>query len=81
MSTININIDDPLMETWEDLPAKSREAITSKTLNAFLNGTLYPTGTDQIELAMELAEAGVNADTISKLTRLEKEVFIDFIKQ
>ncbi len=79
MKTSSIAIDKPQLALWENLPIESQQALASKALNALLKGTLYPTGSEQLELAIDLAEAGVDADTISTLSRLNKEVFEGFI--
>lgn len=79
MESININIEKKVIGNWEQLPVITRQNLASRTLNAMLSGTLYPSGTEQLELALELAEAGVDTDTISQLTRLEKEIFEEFL--
>jgi len=81
METLSVEIDKSLKNRWKNLPEKNREVMASRVLNAMLSGTLYPTGSEQLELAIELAEAGVDADTIQQLTRLEKEVFAAFLKK
>jgi hypothetical protein len=81
MSTLTIQVKDPAAQLWQTLPAEAQNLITSNALNALLCGELYPTGTDQLELAIALAEAGVAAEVISKLTRLDGDVFDPFIKR
>lgn len=79
METLTIKIEEPLMSLWKSLPEKWQSILASRSLNATLSGKLYPSGGEKIELAIELAEAGVDADTISQLTSLDKDLFIDFI--
>ena len=79
MKPVNINIEEQLADRWEKLPQKTRQSIASKALNALLKGSLYPTGPEQLELAIELAEAGVDTETISQLTHLDKELFENFM--
>ncbi len=81
METLSVEIDQSLKSRWSNLPVKNREEMASRMLNAMLSGTLYPTGSEQLELAIELAEAGVNVETIQQLTRLEKETFESFLKR
>lgn len=76
---MTIELEEPSSEIWKTLPQSCQRLLTSKALDAILNGEPYPTGTDQLDLAIDLAEAGVKADTISKLTRLEPEVFSEFM--
>jgi hypothetical protein len=72
---LNISED----ETWEALPADCRLSIAGKAVNAILRGELYSSGTEQIELAITLAERGVNEEIIGKITRLKPEIFEAFI--
>ena len=81
MKTLTIELEEPLAALLEKLPLAARQRLTSSAIEAILNGGLYPTGTEQLELAIDLAEAGVDAGIISKLTRLAPEVFQDFAKK
>jgi hypothetical protein len=72
-----LNISE--VEIWDALPADCRISIAGKAVNAILRGELYPSGTEQIELAITLAERGVKEDIISKITRLKPEIFEAFI--
>ncbi|WP_194976424.1 hypothetical protein [Aquiflexum lacus] len=74
---LNISED----EIWEALPADCRISIAGKAVNAILRGELYPSGTEQIELAITLAERGVDENVISKITRLKPEIFEAFISK
>jgi hypothetical protein len=79
-----LNLDNQsLLEEPKVEYARSEEQQnrSPKAVSSLLNEDLYPTGADQIELAIELAEAGVSAETISKLTRLSPELFEAFIKK
>lgn len=49
-------------------------------IKAILNGSLYPTGVEQLELAIDLAESGVDPAIISQLSRLDRSVFEGFLK-
>ncbi len=64
---------------WEALPADCRIIFAEKALNASLRGELYPSGPEQIELAITLAEQGLSEEIISKITRLNPEVFESFL--
>jgi len=79
METININIEKQVIGNWKKLPLATRQNLASRTLNAMLAGTQYPSGSEKLELAIELAEAKVDSVTISQLTRLEKEIFEGFL--
>ncbi|MCH7515393.1 MAG: hypothetical protein IH947_15855 [Bacteroidetes bacterium] len=68
------------MDRWNSLPKRFQTSFASKVISAFLEGTLYPIGAEQLDLAIELAEAGTDAATISKLTRLDQDVFKAFLK-
>jgi hypothetical protein len=81
METISINIDKRVISNWEKLPLATRQNLASRALNAMLEGSQYPSGPEKIELAIELAEVGVDADTISQLTQLEKEIFAGFLSK
>ena len=76
---MTITIDEPKGALWLRLPQAAQKSVAEKALNALLNGRLYPTGIDQLELAIDLAEAGVDAETISTLTRLESSLFESFM--
>jgi hypothetical protein len=80
MKSLTIQIEDPILATWKSLPPNCQTLLTSKALNAILKGIPYPTGADQLELAIELAESGVDANVISQLTRLDKSVFDSFLQ-
>jgi hypothetical protein len=79
MKTMTIEVDEPISEIWKTLPLSAQRLLTSKALNAILNGEPYPTGFDQLDLAIDLAEAGVKAEIISKLSGLSSDVFSDFM--
>ena len=80
MKTLQIEFEEPNLDVWRNLPTNAKKLLTEKALNAILNGALYPTGTDQLELAIDLAEAGVDAEAISKLTHLDKSIFEAFLQ-
>jgi len=79
MESLNIEIQDSQKRVWNILPEAYRTSIASKALNALLDGRIYPSGSEKIELAIDLAAAGMDAETISLLTHLEKEVFENFM--
>lgn len=81
MKTLTIEVEEPTAQMWQMLPPAAQRVLTSNVLNAILNGELYPTGTDQLKLAIELAEAGVSPEIISKLTRLDMDLFEPFVKK
>jgi len=80
MRTLTIQIEDSTARLFQSLPTKAQNILTNGALSALLSGELYPTGTNQIELAIALAEAGVAPETISRLTRLDLDVFEHFLK-
>lgn len=59
MKTVTIELEDSTAAMWKRLPAACQNLLTTKALTAILNGDPYPTGPDQLELAIDLAEAGV----------------------
>lgn len=79
MKTITIELEDSAAALWKMLPAACQNRLTTKALTAILNGDPYPTGPDQLELAIDLAESGVDADLICKLSRLDRTVFEGFM--
>ncbi len=78
---MTIELEDPLSEIWKTLPTSSQQMLTSKALTAILKGDPYPTGPDQLELAISLAEAGVGAEVISKLSGLDADIFVPFMRK
>ncbi len=62
-------------EIWETLPDQCKNSIAEKAIEAILSGKLYPCGTEQLELALFLAENNVEKQVISKITRLNSEIF------
>jgi len=68
-------------DEWQKLPVAIQQKLSSQSINALLNGELYPTGTEQLDLAIDLAQAGLPIDTISRLTRLLPEAFEAFIQE
>ncbi len=81
MERIILEVDGATLKIGNILPVKGQQKVFSKAISALLRGELYPTGTDQLELAIDLAEEGVSSEIISKLSRLEPEVFEAFIKK
>lgn len=79
MNTLDLKLSEIDLPVWNQLPVVCQELLASKILHSFLNGELYPTGTDQLDLAIELAENGANEDIIAKLTRLNREVSLGFM--
>ena len=79
MKTVTIELEEPTARVWQKLPPACQKLLTSKALNAILNGEPYPTGPDQLDLAIDLAEAGADVDSISKLTGLDRSVFESFM--
>lgn len=81
MERITLEMTPETSLIWQSLSPEQRQKLSSRAVNALLNGELYPTGTDKLELAIELAEAGLPVDIISKLTHLLPEVFESFLKK
>ncbi len=79
MSILNVKINEIDLPIWQQLSVSCQQLLATKVLHSFLNGQLYPTGTEQLELAIELAENGADELVISILTRLDKEAFENFI--
>ncbi len=80
MKTVIIELPVPSAELWGKLSAESRQLLTEKALSSILRGDPYPTGTEQLELAIDLAEAGVEAEVISKISGLAPELFESFMR-
>ncbi|HHU25041.1 MAG TPA: hypothetical protein GXZ56_00215 [Bacteroidales bacterium] len=80
MERIVLEVDGTSAKIWNSLSDASKKKLTSRVFDAVLRGELYPTGSEQLELAIELAEEGVSNDIISKLTRLEPEMFEAFLQ-
>lgn len=81
MKTLTIEMPDPSADVWRQLSPPIQQLITSRALSAILNGNLYPTGSDQLDLAIELAEAGISPDVISKISGLTEDMFKAFLRQ
>ncbi|MBY0424242.1 MAG: hypothetical protein K2Q22_01280 [Cytophagales bacterium] len=79
MTKVTIEIEDLKSDIWKNLPPVCQYFLTNKALNAILNGTPYPTGANQLELAIELAENGVIPDVISKVSGLDRTIFEAFL--
>lgn len=79
MQTLTIEIEDPKNSLWLTLPVAAQKLLTEKALNALLNGRMFPSGSDKIELAIDLAEAGVNAEAIAVLSHLDRSLFESFM--
>lgn len=80
MERIVLEVDGTSAKIWNSLSDASKKKLTWRVFDAVLRGELYPTGSEQLELAIELAEEGVSNDIISKLTRLEPEMFEAFLQ-
>lgn len=76
---MSIDIEDPKNALWLTLPPAAQKLLTEKALNALLNGRMFPSGPDKLELAIDLAEAGVNAEAITILSHLDRSMFEDFM--
>lgn len=74
-------LEDALVRRWNSLPESIKKQMTSASLSALLNGKVYPSGSEQLELAIDLAESGVEAKLISKITRLDQSVFEAFLRK
>jgi hypothetical protein len=81
MKSLTIEVDEEIAKILESLPSSARRLLTTQALSAILKGELYPVGPEQLELAIELAESGVNPELISRLTRLNPDAFEDFISK
>lgn len=80
MKTVTVELDEPSSNIWKSLPTESQKLLTGNMIKAILNGSLYPTGVEQLELAIDLAESGVDPAIISQLSRLDRSVFEGFLK-
>lgn len=78
---LTIEVEEPTAAVWNNLPQAAQQLLTANALSALLNGTLYPTGAEQLVLAIDLAEAGVAPEIISTLTQLDKDLFESFLKK
>lgn len=81
MKTLIIQMEDNTAQLLQTLPLEAQKILTNGALSALLSGELYPMGTNQLELAISLAETGVAPETISRLTRLDMEMFEPFLKR
>lgn len=79
MKSLTITIDEPNAALWFNLPPAVQKLLAEKALDALLNGRMFPSGPDKLELAIDLAEAGVDAETISKLSHLDRSIFEGFM--
>jgi len=78
---ITLNLEDSKSDLWNTLPPVCQNILANNALNAILGGTPYPTGTDQLELAIELAENGTNPSLITRISGLHASVFESFIAE
>ncbi|MFY8037359.1 MAG: hypothetical protein ACOVMQ_09330 [Cyclobacteriaceae bacterium] len=81
MKTLTIQMEDDGANVWQTLPPEAQKILTTGALSALMNGELYPIGTEQLELAISLAENGVAPEIIGRLTRLDKGVFESFLNK
>jgi hypothetical protein len=80
MKTLMVEFEETTASDWNNLPKECQSLIVSKALTSILKGEPYPIGADQLELAIDLAESGVDAELISRLSRLDKSVFEAFLQ-
>ncbi len=76
---MQVLLNVPESEAWAMLPPDCRTSIAERAVNAVLKGELYPSGAEQMELAILLAEKSVDPKLISQITRLEIAMFSDFL--
>jgi hypothetical protein len=81
MSSLLVEFRDPNARIWQNLSPAARQLLAEKALNAILEGVPFPTGPDQLELAIDLAEAGIDAESISRLSQLDVSTFQAFMKK
>ena len=79
MNKIALTLNQTEAAIWNQLPPACQDMVAEKAIQAMLNGELYPTGPDQLELAITLAENGVEPQVISQITRLDASVFEAFL--
>jgi len=76
---MEILLNVPKNKVWDLLPPDCRTSIAEKAVEALLQGEVYPSGAEQLELAILLAERSVDPQVISQITRLESALFSDFL--
>ena len=74
-----VELNDSASAVWLKLPITCQKMITENALNALLNGKRYPRGGDQIELVIDLVDTGLDAETISTVSGLVREMVEDFM--
>lgn len=78
MKKVEVTLNEDEASVWSQLPKVCQDLVAEKAVQAILNGDLYPTGTEQLELAITLAEYGVDPQLVSRITRLDTSVFEAF---
>lgn len=72
MKTLEIAVEDDLIEGLNKLPENEQDLFYQ-----WLKGYVFPTGGDQIIMALEMHEKGLPLSLISLVSRLEP----DFLKE
>jgi hypothetical protein len=81
MKAFTITLEEPTAELWLNLPPPAQQLLAERSLRAILNGRMFPSGVDKLELAIDLAEAGVDAEIISTLSHLDRSIFEGFMSK
>ena len=75
----SIELNPAAQVIWDKLPIGVRKEVTERALNALFTGRRYPRGGDQLELVIDLIDAGLDVATISTVSGLVTEMVEDFI--
>lgn len=83
MEQIVLEVSSDTARRWRNANAKTREEAVNRLVEKLVlssgDAAAYPNGIDKLDLAIELAESGVSADVITKVTHLRPEAFEAFM--
>lgn len=83
MERIVLEVNSDTARRWRNANAKLREEAVNRLVEKLMLSSddtpIFPSGTEKLDLAIELAESGVPANVITKVTHLLPEVFEAFM--
>lgn len=79
MKIISLELTDEIADELKILPQASLNFFAENFFRAQLKGEIYPSGPEQIELAIHLLENKVDIELITALTRLSPEFIKDLV--
>ena len=78
MKSLSIELPDSTASILNNLSPSAINKLADVFFNGIMTNGLYPTGTKQLELALELLDAGVPVEIVAVVTRLDPDVVAPF---